>query len=422
MNASEVINVSWAAKDGTGAVAPGLTQALCETAGHTAKPDASAPVVAHRCANNEEFFSRHYARVRRVLNEFAHRQKDSRTASDRPAAIRAAVKSAGDVLVEGLAVVGQRACCGSDGSPRSLLALASQLQDALRQSENPAFLHAADQMQVHLNYFRQHVADENLETVADHPQEAAYVQDFLHNYMHTNAQFFLNFFSWISADPRTTTQFFDTSAVEASLTDSARQLLEDVKVLEGWCSPQKALMLYSLIRSHRPQTVVEIGIYGGRSIVPMAAALRDNGTGVVHGIETWSGSAATSYRTCISNDFWWLNVDFSLIKGQFLEFIVRQKLHDTIKIVEASSDRACVLYDRIDMLHIDGAHSTYAAAQDVINYVNKVPPGGIVVYDDIDWPSTAAGLEIIRDCCQLLHTVPSCGTTDMPGCAAFVKV
>ena len=74
-------------------------------------------------------------------------------------------------------------------------------------------------------------------------------------------------------------------------------------------------------------------------VVPIAAALKDNGAGQVYGIETWSGSAAVSYRTNIANDFWWMTVDFPKIKGDFLEFIVRHQLHDTIRVVEAASDK-----------------------------------------------------------------------------------
>ena len=74
------------------------------------------------------------------------------------------------------------------------------------------------------------------------------------------------------------------------------------------------------------------------------------------------------------------------------------------------------------MLHIDGGHSTYGAAQDVVNYVSKVPSGGIIVYDDINWPTTAAGLDILRDSCRLLHVVPAFGSETEPGCAAFVKI
>jgi len=265
------------------------------------------------------------------------------------------------------------------------------------------------------------VPDSQLDAAADAEPQSIYLRECVANSVHVLARNVLNY-RWSCADPRQVTAFFDTTAAEGAITPAARALLQDVLSLEGWCSPQKALLLYSLIREHKPLKVVEIGIYGGRSIVPIAAALRDNGAGEVWGIETWSGAGATSHRTSIDNDFSWLSVDFTKVKGDFLEFVLRHRLHDTIRVVEASSDRCGSLFDRIDMLHIDGNHSMFQAAQDVVTYLPKVPAGGIVVFDDIDWGTTAAGLEILRDTCQLLHVVPTIGDATRPGCAAFVKV
>ena len=55
---------------------------------------------------------------------------------------------------------------------------------------------------------------------------------------------------------------------------------------------------------------------------------------------------------------------------------------------------------QIDFLHIDGSHSMINAAEDVILYARKVRRGGIVVFDDVNWQSTAPALELLGTLCD----------------------
>lgn len=375
-----------------------------------------------RLLTDEQFFSRHYSRLSGWLNAFAHARHRALKSADKAPAIDEMVGLANRITGEANVILSGGTAEVDSACPAEFLARADRVCNALRQSSSANHAAVADALEQHLSYFKAHVSAEAVATAARREPEAIYLRECVSNCIHVLADRLFNGYQWSCPDPRKATSFFDTAAVEATVTPAARTLLENVKALEGWCSPSKSLLLYDLARQHKPGTVVEIGIYGGRSIVPLAAALRDNGHGQVYGIETWSGSAATSYRTNIANDFWWMNIDFPKIKGDFLQFVVAHGLQDTIRVVEAASDRCGGLFDRIDMLHIDGGHSTYGAAQDVVNYVSKVPAGGIIVYDDINWPSTAAGLEILRDTCQLLHVVPAFGSETEPGCAAFVKI
>ena len=71
-----------------------------------------------------------------------------------------------------------------------------------------------------------------------------------------------------------------------------------------------------------------------------------------------------------------------------------------MRLIEAPSARAVALFDAIDFLHIDGAHSMINAAEDVILYARKVRRGGIVVFDDVNWQSTAPALELLGALCD----------------------
>jgi predicted O-methyltransferase YrrM len=170
--------------------------------------------------------------------------------------------------------------------------------------------------------------------------------------------------------------------------------------LQGWCSREKALFLARTVLTERPAICVEIGVFGGRSVIPCAAALRHNGAGVIYGIETWSPDVATQNAINDEHDTWWATVDFPRIKRDFFRFLVTADLTRQVRVLEMPSAHAALMFDRIDMLHIDGCHSIVNAAEDVILYARKVRPGGIIIFDDIDWQSTAPARTILESFCD----------------------
>jgi predicted O-methyltransferase YrrM len=175
--------------------------------------------------------------------------------------------------------------------------------------------------------------------------------------------------------------------------------------LPGWCSPEKASAIAQLVRSERPAVCVEVGIFGGRSVVPCAAILREIGEGVIYGIETWSPATATQYVTGKKNDEWWREVDFPKVKADFFKFLVENDLVTHVRIVEAPSAEVAHLFSDIDYLHIDGAHSIYNAAEDVVSYLKRVRSRGIIIMDDINWPTTAPAYAILQAFCEPISTL-----------------
>jgi predicted O-methyltransferase YrrM len=170
--------------------------------------------------------------------------------------------------------------------------------------------------------------------------------------------------------------------------------------LVGWCSREKALVIAHTVLQERPSICVEIGIFGGRSLVPCAAALRHIGAGEIYGIEAWSPNVAIENVTNEGNDDWWSKVDFARIKQEFYRFVAATNLTPHVRVIEAPSGRAASLFDQIDFLHIDGSHSVINAAEDVILYARKVRSGGIVVFDDVNWQSTGPALELLGALCD----------------------
>jgi predicted O-methyltransferase YrrM len=195
-------------------------------------------------------------------------------------------------------------------------------------------------------------------------------------------------------------------------------ILDAEAKLAGWCSREKALTIVRIVLEERPKTCVEIGVFGGRSLMPCAAALRHNGEGEIYGIEAWSPNIAIEQATNAVNDDWWSKVDFAGIKREFYRFAAATNLTPHVRLIEAPSGRAAALFDTIDFLHIDGSHSMVNAAEDVILYARKVRSGGIVVFDDVNWASTAPARELLGALCDTV-TVLKDPETGLDICAVL---
>lgn len=190
--------------------------------------------------------------------------------------------------------------------------------------------------------------------------------------------------------------------------------------LEGWCGAEKARTMAGYIREIKPEVCVEIGVYGGRSLFPCAAALKENGQGKIYGIESWSPKVATENKTNDGNDEWWRSVDFDRIKRGVYNFAARHGLTSQVCLIEASSTKVSHLFDSIDFLHIDGSHSMINAATDVIQYATKVRSGGVIVMDDIEWDTTIPAVMMLNDLCDELRVLEN-PNNGKPSAAFFQK-
>ena len=81
--------------------------------------------------------------------------------------------------------------------------------------------------------------------------------------------------------------------------------------IDGWCTPAKAQWLARFISERRASHVLEIGVFGGKSLIPMALAAQSIGPAVVVGVEPWRADVAVAEPTNEANDDWWTKVDFA---------------------------------------------------------------------------------------------------------------
>jgi Methyltransferase domain len=173
-------------------------------------------------------------------------------------------------------------------------------------------------------------------------------------------------------------------------TDLKMRLKDVVTRLPGWCPLEKTRWMVDQILINNYKTAAEIGVFGGRSVFPIAFAIAANKGTAVYAVDAWENAVATSSSTEHQNLVWWDNVDLVAIKNSFLREIIAQNLVSLIKICELPLSLAYTAILQkvgrcIDFLHIDGAHSEEQANFDVTHWSELVAPGGTIVLDDIDW-------------------------------------
>lgn len=170
-----------------------------------------------------------------------------------------------------------------------------------------------------------------------------------------------------------------------SITQARKKLFQLISTtipsMHGWCSVEKACALSSLVLARKPKTIVEIGVWGGRSLLPMAWAVKENGTGGVIGIDPYDAKVSAESEFG-DNEQWWAEQDHGMIYRSFTSFIRNFKLEDIVTLAKVRSDEFKPV--PCELLHIDGSH-TEQAVRDAERYGPKVPLGGIVVCDDIMW-------------------------------------
>ncbi len=174
-------------------------------------------------------------------------------------------------------------------------------------------------------------------------------------------------------------------------------ILQERPKLEGWCSDVKGPQLASHIVDLKAACVVEIGVFGGSSLVPMAMALRAmNRGGKIYGIDPWSTEAALEDMKEQASRDWWGKLDLAGVKAKCEASIARLGLTPFVELIQDRNENVLHRFpdESIDLFHLDGNHSEIPAMRDIVNWLPKVKPSGVIVLDDIGW--VEAGVETVR--------------------------
>lgn len=169
------------------------------------------------------------------------------------------------------------------------------------------------------------------------------------------------------------------------------QIADELPNITGWCPLQKALDLAAVVVALRPKVVCELGVWSGRSFLPMAMACKHLNHGLCVAVDPWTKEAGAEGYDEV-NAKWWRDQDFESILRKFSAHVQRLGLESFVQVQRAKSDDA-VIPEVIDLISVDGQHTEQASA-DVKRWTPHVRIGGVVCMDDIGW--TVAGIPTVK--------------------------
>lgn len=157
-----------------------------------------------------------------------------------------------------------------------------------------------------------------------------------------------------------------------------------IKYLNGWCSAKKAEMIMDLVFAIRPQVCVEIGVFNGSSLLPVAATLRHLNEGCIYAIDAWSNAEAVKHMPTSDPSFaWWSHVNMDNVKNKFTSLISEWNLQSCCCVIHATSELAAQRIREIDFLHLDGNFCEEDALRDVELFLPHVKSGGYILLSNL---------------------------------------
>jgi Methyltransferase domain len=158
-----------------------------------------------------------------------------------------------------------------------------------------------------------------------------------------------------------------------------------VPTLDGWCDLPKALTLASVILATRPKLTVEVGVFGGRSLIPMAMAVHETLCGFVWAVDPWSAPKSSAGQDA-QNAEWWSKCDHEMIYTNYLKGLDRAGVGAVVKTIRSTSEAAAGHFynGSINTFHLDGNHGEQALA-DMRIYLPKLAKQCTAVLDDLAW-------------------------------------
>lgn len=161
--------------------------------------------------------------------------------------------------------------------------------------------------------------------------------------------------------------------------------------LQGWGSDHPVLA--SVIEKLRPQRIVEVGSWKGRSAINMARIVRALGLDCeIVCVDTWLGSPEHWLR---AGEGWYeslaLKNGYPQLYYTFLGNVMRHGFQDIITPMAMTSESAAFVLQRLnipfDLAYIDAAHEYEPAKRDFVAYWGLLAADGAMIGDDyILWP------------------------------------
>lgn len=178
------------------------------------------------------------------------------------------------------------------------------------------------------------------------------------------------------------------SAEKLTWKDYKNTTLRIQKGIPGWCSKEKSEKLMDLIHEVKPEVCVEIGVFGGSSVYPMARTLKYFDYGTLYAIDPWETiDCLDGYDEEDPNYTWWNEMDLEKVYKDFARMLLRYNLDTHCNVLKMTAENAITHFEdeSIDILHIDGNHTEENNMKDLMLYFPKLKKGGYLWFDDVGW-------------------------------------
>jgi len=184
-----------------------------------------------------------------------------------------------------------------------------------------------------------------------------------------------------------------------------KETVSELSSIAGTCSKEKAQVIMDIIRENKCQICVEIGVYSGKSLMPIAKALKYNGSGKVYAIDAWDMSEATSgFSRNNPKYIYWSEQDYDALYKQTQSILKKNKVDKYCELIKRPSRDIADLFadNSIDFLHLDGSQSEESAIEDVINYFPKVKNGGFILLSEANMLTMKRSLVFLLERANLI--------------------
>jgi len=177
-----------------------------------------------------------------------------------------------------------------------------------------------------------------------------------------------------------------------------------MKEIIGWLTPEVGAAMRNLIWKVKPEVCVEIGVFAGKSLINTALQLKENGHGIVYGIDPWRKDVAVQCSAPNENKDYWNTIDLDAVHYDCMRAIWQHGLDRHVCIIRATSTQARKLFlqQNVDILYIDGGHSEESSSKDALMYLPSVFNGGHIWLDDTNYDSLKKAIGIVEQQCQLV--------------------
>jgi len=175
-----------------------------------------------------------------------------------------------------------------------------------------------------------------------------------------------------------------------------------MKEIPGWLTPDVGAAMRNLIWKTKPEVCVEIGVFAGKSLINTALALKENGHGIVYGIDPWRLDVALAGAS--PDEFDWNKADLDAVHYDCMRAIWEHGLDRYAIVVRSDAYNARVMFrcGDINILYVDGGHSEESSSKDVSFYLPLVAKCGHIWMDDTNYASLSKAIGIVEQQCQLV--------------------